>query len=83
MRQGLAVLTLDCLCQTVVDLCRVYKLQVCHWVLSKEDVAQLLVSDVVSVVQVHVLDVDGFICMGVELSAGCLQPARTHGNAAR
>ena len=82
MHQGAIILTVNHLCQAVVDLCRVHKLQVCHGVLSEEIVACPLFCHVVSVIQVHVLDVNGFICIEAKLLADSLQPRRLHGKAA-
>ena len=83
MHQGAIILTINHIRQAVVDLCRGHKIQVCHGVSSKKDVARPLFSSVVSVMQILMLYVDSIVCIRVKLLADCLQPYLPHGKAAR
>ena len=57
------LLTVDDFSQAVVDFRGVHQLQVCYGVLLQESAAGPLLPDVISIVQVSVLNVDPVICM--------------------
>ena len=58
----------------MVDLRGVHKLQDCHGVLLQEDTAGPLLPDVISIIQVLVLNVDPVICVeaAVSMVTACL-----------